>query len=320
MLEKRWAQPEDKNDIIDFIDFVFSKAHEPHDFATLLPKLYGEAADTTADHFLIKEDGRILAAILAYPVKMTIAGQTLTSIGVGSVSVHPRARGRGFMDDLLAAVDARAQELDADFAVLGGDRQRYGYYGFDLAGCHLSASLLKTNARHAFRDADASGISLVPMEQAHVDAAAALHAAQPSFCHRARKSFIEILKNWNNQPMAIRRDGKMIGYAVLRPITGGQSVSELLLADEGDCPAVLRHMSEQYGNLSLQAPPWHAERVKLLTGVCQNFSLSPNHMMKFYHANRVQAALHALGAQGNSFYFDGLTPPLPLYVAPADGV
>ena len=37
MLEKRWATPQDKHDIIDFIDFVFSKAHRPHDFATLLP-------------------------------------------------------------------------------------------------------------------------------------------------------------------------------------------------------------------------------------------------------------------------------------------
>ena len=37
MLEKRWATPADKNDIIDFIDYVFSKAHRPHDFATLLP-------------------------------------------------------------------------------------------------------------------------------------------------------------------------------------------------------------------------------------------------------------------------------------------
>lgn len=320
MLEKRWAQPADKNDIIDFIDFVFSKAHEPHDFATLLPKLYGEEADTTADHFLIREDGRILAAILAYPVKMTIAGHTLISLGVGSVSVHPRARGRGFMNDLLAAVDARAQEIDADFAVLGGDRQRYGYYGFDLAGCHLHASLLTTNARHAFRNADWTGLSLVPMEQAHVDTAAVLHAAQPSFCHRARESFITILRNWNNQPKAVLRDGQMIGYAVLHPVTNGQSVSELLLADERDCPAVLRYMSEQYGNLSLQAPPWHTKRVKLLTGVCQNFSLTPNHMMKFYHADRVQSALHALGAQGDSLHFDGLTPPLPLYITPADGV
>ena len=320
MLEKRWATPEDKNDIIDFIDFVFSKAHRPHDFATLLPKLYGTQADTTAHHFLIKEDGKILAAILAYPVEMTIAGEKLMSIGVGSVSTHPRARGRGFMDDLLAAVDEHAKAYNADFAVLGGNRQRYGYYGFDLAGCHVNSTLLKTNAAHAFKAADTAGLSLIPMTDEHVDFAASLHASQPSFCERSKEMFITILRNWNNNPMAILRDGKMIGCCVINPTSGGQFVSELLLKNESDCPAVLRYMSDTYGTLSIQTPPWHTERVKLLTSVCQSFSLSPNHMMKFYQPDRVKAALQKLGYSGDSLQFGGLTPPLPLFVAPADGV
>lgn len=320
MLEKRWATPEDKNDIIDFIDYVFSKAHRPHDFATLLPKLYGDSADTTAHHFIIKEDGKIVAAILAYPVEMTLFGERLMSIGVGSVSVHPRARGRGFMDDLLAAVDEHAHEYNADFAVLGGNRQRYGYYGFDLAGCHLSATLYRHNAVHAFKDADTSGLSLVPMTDVHVNAAAALHDAQPSFCHRSREMFITILKNWNNAPMAILRGDDLIGYCVINPISGGQFVTELVLENEDDCPAVLRHMSDLYGNLTLHTPAWNAQRVKLLTCVCQTFSLSPNHMMKFYHPQRMISALQKLGVPGDSLHFSGLTPPLPLFVAPADGV
>lgn len=320
MLEKRWATPADKNDIIDFIDYVFSKAHEPHDFATLLPKLYGEDADTTAHHFLIKEDGKLLAAILAYPVEMMIAGERTMTIGVGSVSVHPRARGRGFMDDLLAAVDEHARQYDAAFAVLGGNRQRYGYYGFDLAGCHLAASLQRHNALHAFKNADTSCLSLTPMTDAHIDSAVALHAAQPAFCARARGQFITILKNWRNQPMAILRDGKMIGYCVVNPISGGQFVSELLLENEADCPAVLRCMSDLYGNLSIQTPPWHRERVRLLTSVCQSFSLSPNHMVKFYQPERVKAALLRLGCPGDSLHFDGIMPPLPLFIAPADAV
>ncbi len=320
MLEKRWATPEDKHDIIDFIDFVFSKAHEPHDFATLLPKLYGADADTTPHHFIVKEDGRILAAILAYPVEMTILGKRLMTIGVGSVSTHPRARSRGFMDDLLAAVDEHARQYDAAFAVLGGNRQRYGYYGFELAGCHVNATLMRHNAVHAFKDADTAGISLVPMVDEHVDAAIALHASQPCFCARSPEQFITILKNWRNNPMAILRDGNMIGYCVINPISGGQFVSELLLENEADCPAVLRFMSDAYGILSIHIPPWHTQRVELLTSVCQTFSLAPNHMYKLYQPARIKAALKTLGHPGDSLHFSGLTPPLPLFVPPADGV
>ena len=93
-----------------------------------------------------------------------------------------------------------------------------------------------------------------------------------------------------------------------------------MLENEDDCPAVLRHMSDLYGNLTLHTPAWNAQRVKLLTCVCQTFSLSPNHMMKFYHPQRMISALQKLGVPGDSLHFSGLTPPLPLFVAPADGV
>jgi len=93
-----------------------------------------------------------------------------------------------------------------------------------------------------------------------------------------------------------------------------------MLENEADCPAVLRFLSDLYGTLSIQTPPWHKERVQLLTSVCQAFAFAPNHMYKFYQPERVKAALRKLGAQGDSLHFDGLTPPLPLFVPPADGV
>jgi hypothetical protein len=43
-------------------------------------------------------------------------------------------------------------------------------------------------------------------------------------------------------------------------------------------------------------------------------------MMKFYQPERVKAALRKLGASGDSLCFNGITPPLPLFVPPADGV
>ena len=48
MPDAYWAGPGEKEEIVEFIDYVFSKAHRPHDFATLLPKLYGEHGDGAA--------------------------------------------------------------------------------------------------------------------------------------------------------------------------------------------------------------------------------------------------------------------------------
>ena len=90
-----WANESEKQEIIEFIDYVFSKAHRPHDFASLLPKLYGRDGDGAAHHFVIREDGKLAATVLAYPVMMQIGESRLMTLGVGSVSTHPCARGKG---------------------------------------------------------------------------------------------------------------------------------------------------------------------------------------------------------------------------------
>ena len=83
MMHAYWADAAEKDEIIEFIDYVFSKAHCPHDFATLLPKLYGEQGDGAAHHFIVREDGKIAATVLVYPVTMHIGERTLTTLGVG---------------------------------------------------------------------------------------------------------------------------------------------------------------------------------------------------------------------------------------------
>ena len=49
----------DREDIIDFINMVFSMTGRAHNFKALLSKLYGDALDTSGFHFLAKEEGKI---------------------------------------------------------------------------------------------------------------------------------------------------------------------------------------------------------------------------------------------------------------------
>ena len=43
------AVPQDREEIVDFANFVFSQAHEPHDFKKLLPKAYADNAPDFSD-------------------------------------------------------------------------------------------------------------------------------------------------------------------------------------------------------------------------------------------------------------------------------
>ena len=47
-VEYRLSLPSEWDDVVDFANFVFSQAHRPHDFKTLLPKVYADGAPEIA--------------------------------------------------------------------------------------------------------------------------------------------------------------------------------------------------------------------------------------------------------------------------------
>lgn len=308
----RWAAPEEKHEIIDFIDYVFSKAHKPHDFASLLPKLYGERGDAARDHIVVREEGKIAATLLCYPVTMHAGGREYLTLGIGSVSTHPRARGRGYLGEMMALVDQRARELGAAFAALGGQRQRYQYYGFEHGGYQLRALLDQANVRHALRGVRTDGFEIAAMTKAHVPASMALMERQPCFCARSEEAFERILRSWQNEPFAVFKDGGFAGFGALRKNSDRCHVAELLLADEADFAPVMKTLSAMHGDLSICAAPWERERAKWLAGVCEEYGVSSCAMFKIYDQAQVDALCGALDG------FLDIAPPL--YISPLDAV
>ena len=96
------GQPGELPEILDFINMVFSMHRVPHNFRTLLPKLYGTDCQTEWCHYLAKEDGQIRAVVCVLPIILEHSGHTITCATVGSVSVHPYSRGKGYMKQLMA--------------------------------------------------------------------------------------------------------------------------------------------------------------------------------------------------------------------------
>lgn len=320
MEEMYWAKDMEKQEIIEFMDYVFSKAHRPHDFKTLLPKLYGACGEGIRHHFIVREQGKIVATVLACPIAMHIGGAQLTALGVGSVSTHPQARGKGYMKALMGAVDQRAAETGADFAVLSGERQRYGYFGYDYGGYQMNGLLTAANVRHALADVDVSVYAAEPMHEAHAAHALRLQRTQPCYCARREEAYLDILRSWNNQPFAVMKHGKAVGFGTLRQNPDRCHIAELLLEDECDFPAAIKLLSMRHGKLSMTAAPWQKVRAAWIAHTCQDFSMAPNHSYKIYHPERVREACAALDGRAAAFGFDGFALPLPLYIAPPDAV
>ena len=137
-IEKRRAllgSPEDNEEYVDFINYVFGFNGNDRSFYKLLPKLFGEGRDAASVTYFVKDErGKMLSAVGAFPLDMVICGEQVRARGIGNVAVHPRHRGKGYMIDAMgAALDAMTEE-GVCLSILSGKRTRYDHFGFEKCG------------------------------------------------------------------------------------------------------------------------------------------------------------------------------------------
>lgn len=122
----RRARPAEFPEVLELVDRCFRK--QPGDMAARLPFVYD--ADHPERHAVIRKDGEIVAHVAAIPQTLLV-GDAVSCPGVSGVATDPRHRGEGHMATLLAYW---LDELDAPLLQLGGDRVRYGRFGWENGG------------------------------------------------------------------------------------------------------------------------------------------------------------------------------------------
>jgi len=129
----RRAQMPDREELVHVLNIAFSRdeAH-PFDFLKILPHLF--EPERIGDHFLYLHNGKIVGCVGLYPYEVRVGGVSFHAAGVGQVGTLPEARGRGVMTALLEAVCREADAAGCEFCWLGGDRIRYGRFGWATGG------------------------------------------------------------------------------------------------------------------------------------------------------------------------------------------
>ncbi len=267
--------------IIDFINYVFSQAHVPHDFKQLLPKEYSDEASRGLEqqHFLAKQEGKIVACVACRPFTLVYGGRQLNCGFVGSVSVHPYHRGEGHMKRLMSDMLAGARQQGYDMLVLGGQRQRYNYFGFESAGFKLRCSVSQTNVRHALADVDAGDVQISPLTGEDVAFARELWYGAYQHSLRKEEGFLLDLRSWNTRPLLIRAGGERQGY-----LAG----DELLLKDEAMLQKAIKALLAYTGDksMSFSAPLFEKERIRGLTRLCEGAQLGAVEMINVLNWER----------------------------------
>lgn len=290
MVEFIRAEKSQKADMIDFITYVFSYHYEPHEFKKLVPKVYADTAEEdNVTHYMAMEDGRIKAVVSNRLMEEKVGAHTLKYGLIGAVSVHPYSKGKGYMKALMkmALDDARRDGLDV--MALGGQRQRYAYFGFERVGTSYQYTLNKNNIRHCLKDVDTTGVSFELIndpDAAELDKIKELYERRPAHGVRPRKELFHIMHNWASELRVIRKDGRMIGYVY-------SNMAELVLEDYALLPEVTKAWFEQVSSetLSLSIPMYEQAQCAFFTRICERMSILPVEMVCVLNWERMLQAM-----------------------------
>lgn len=280
--EYRRATAEEYEALIDFANFVFQI-----NFAELLPKLYNGHPELAQYHYLALEEGKIKGLVASIPLEFSIDGETVKAFGIGTVSVHPEARGKGYMKELMNRAIADAKADGADLMCLGGQRQRYEYFGFSKACIQRSYILTPNNRRH-WKRISTKGIEFLPLSESreYAEGCWQLHQALPIHAKRKIENFAEVCRSWSCEAWVIRKSGQFLGYCILN--ADCTAAAELLLGDWQEVLPVLFALSEKTGkDLSVTPFSWQKELNRALSLVSEGGAINDGEMFRLLNFPRM---------------------------------
>ncbi len=287
IIYKGRGTPEMYDDLMDFLNYVFGFNGNNTDFKKLLPKLYNKEYDPTYCNYVVTENGKLKAAIGAYDSVVSIAGKTLTCRGIGNVAVHPYSRSMGYMKDCMNMALEGMVHDGIDFSILGGQRQRYGYWGYEYGGLSYICTINSTNLRHAFSEVPFEDLEIVPVGKADtelLDAIYSLHLTRPIRTVRSREAFYDIGISGYSTIYAVLRNKQCIAYYI-------SDLNELTLEDNSDFDAVIRSYVKKVGAAKLSIPMWNEELIRAASRICESSSLTNNYQYCILNYKNVIDAL-----------------------------
>jgi predicted N-acetyltransferase YhbS len=279
------------DDFIDFINYVFGFNGDNQDFVKLLPKLYKPEYNPCENNYVLTENGKLKAAIGVFPREIDVMGERLVTHGVGNVAVHPFSRSKGYMKDLLNAAIRDMIESGADLSELGGHRQRYAYFSYDLASPVYNFNINRSNVRHCFAGIPQRNLNFSEIKEdcELLDKIYELHEKKVCRTIRPRAQFLDIARSWQNKLYAILEDGSFLGYFI-------GNLNELTLINNADASDVIRTYIAEHGEVKLSLPAYETELIAIAEKICGSMNIGCDENYTIFNFKKVISAFLKLKA------------------------
>jgi len=301
------AREEHYDELMAMLDDVFflEDDEEPkRTFLTLLPKLYKKEYRPWESNYCVWEDGAMKAAVGMYVCDVEIAGEVLRVGGIGNVAVARDSRRKGYMKLAMDAAMEAMRAAGCDFGELGGQRQRYQFWGFERGGVAVDASFSEKNLRHAFGENKLApgwrAQELKPEEQASLAQAQALIESSPIHYKHAPAAFYDSLCSWNETPYAIWQNETLEGFFTFS--RDGKYINQFVLRDADQLEMALRAacaiLPENHRGRSvrLTIPLWRTGLLRLAEEISEGCDVDDTGMYTILHWKKMLGALLKLQA------------------------
>ena len=236
-MEIRTLNKNDYDALLSLLNASFAAVRtRPVDFLRGQPKMWVRDDAHMGRHIGLFEDGRLVSVVGIYPLTLHVGDKVLRFATTGNVATLPEYAGRGYFTKLFSLAMERAEREGYDILRLGGQKQRYGRYGFEDCGALYSVTFSEKN-RAAFKEESYTDIVFERITReslAELRYARELSEKSPCFVERdpmenERDTFL-VLHTKYSEAFIAKRNGIPCGY--LSIADGGKTVMELRAENE----------------------------------------------------------------------------------------
>ncbi|MBM3241659.1 GNAT family N-acetyltransferase [Candidatus Poribacteria bacterium] len=292
------ASLSDFDSIIELVDECFPDDRDRGGMLARWPHCYIPQHEKIKNCLIFKDGSKVVSLVEYVGQTVFVNGSEVKVAGITGVATWPTYRGRGFMTKLLEYCTYLMHEEGYAFSDLGGDRQRYGRFGWENAGREWRFIVTP----RSLQAAEASvGFEVTPYRACseEIDAIIVIHEQEPLRRKRTRHLYELLLGRKGKQVWLARGQEGIVAYVVTHPNESEQSIVEFGGNPEG-IYAILAYLTEtlRSGALHIHSP-WSHPLNAMFFSISSRWNLGCLRMIKMLN---LEATLRGFAPQLGTRY------------------
>ena len=299
------ASLDDFDSIIELADMCFSGERDRGGMLARWPHCYIREPEFMKNCLIMKDGSKVVSLVEYVDQTLLVNGEEIKTAGITAVATWPTYRGRGFMTGLLKRCISLMEEEGYAFSDLGGDRLRYGRYGWENAGRVWRFDITE----RSFNAVDIpSGVHVVPYQASdeEIKSVMSIHEREPMRLKRSQFLYRILLGRLGKQVWLAKGKEGITAYVIAEPAERSQTIVEFGGRTE-DLHGIFAHFMENSDTQHIHIrSPWSHPLNSLLFRISSWWNLGTIRMIKIVDLQAtIRGFAHQLGARYNALGMEG---------------